>query len=173
MQNPPLFSKYLANPSIILTNNSFHFCSSLHFEILINNSYQPYIQLPNDTKYELLNYYIKNYDNYISKNILPLRPVGDAKFHWFSVSGECSHKDINKHRQTYVPKLNGIHIVGSPKCSYTRKAHDLLTKTNIPFTFNYQIEISDALKISGTRTIPAIYINGNYIGGYDELLQMR
>jgi glutaredoxin-related protein len=67
---------------------------------------------------------------------------------------------------------NGNFIIGSPVCSYTRKADELLRSKRIPFIRVYYPTISEALSLSKTETIPAVYIRGKYIGGFDNLTKM-
>jgi glutaredoxin len=150
--------------------------------ILMNGNYIPYVKLSPDTQHQALEYYNTNYETFISKNIYPLVPVSDAKFYWFSIRGDCSHKDIHKHRQfgnsgeisEGLGSMfgNGNFIIGSPVCSYTRKADELLRSKRIPFIRVYYPTISEALSLSKTETVPAVYIRGKYIGGFDNLTKM-
>jgi glutaredoxin 3 len=58
-------------------------------------------------------------------------------------------------------------------CPYCTKARDLLNKKNIPFTdirVDLQPELRDEMIAkSGRRTVPQIFINGQSIGGCDDL----
>lgn len=58
-------------------------------------------------------------------------------------------------------------------CPYCTKAKALLNRKNIPFT-DIRIDINPELRDeminkSGRRTVPQIFINGQAIGGCDEL----
>ena len=60
-------------------------------------------------------------------------------------------------------------IVGSDKCKYSLNAEKLLKYHGIPYTKKFYSSVREALNHSGTNTIPAVYINEKYIGGYDDL----
>jgi glutaredoxin 3 len=58
-------------------------------------------------------------------------------------------------------------------CPYCTKAKALLNRKNIPFT-DIRIDINPELREeminkSGRRTVPQIFINGQAIGGCDDL----
>jgi len=63
-------------------------------------------------------------------------------------------------------------IFGKPSCPYCDRAKQLLSKYNIEYTY---IDLSldeDRLKQfkeQGFRTVPIIYIDDKYIGGFNEL----
>lgn len=137
--------------------------------VLVAGKYVPYIGLHPKQQYEILEYYNKNYEGYIKNNTYPLIPTGDATFRWYQLHGDCSYKDIHKHRQTHKNGSSGVFIIGSPKCQWTRKADELLRSHGVPFTHDYRDTIRDAVHSSGTQTIPAIYVDGKYIGGYTDL----
>lgn len=152
--------------------------------ILYGNVMAPYISLDTKSKKEILQYYSKNYESYLARGILPIMPQRDAIFHYFSINGDCSHKDIQKslrsresasvdangrrNRVSTASRL-GIHIIGSEKCPYTINAEKLLSSRGTPFTKEYYDSIGEALQNTGTKTIPAIYNSGILIGGYDDL----
>lgn len=143
--------------------------------IFVQNQYVPYISIDTKFKKEILQYYSINYESYLAKGILPIMPQGDAVFHYFSISGDCSHKDIQKHLRFLKPTelravpQSQIHIIGSKKCPYTVKAEKLLRSSRTPFTKEYYGTIGEALQRSKTRTVPAIYMYGKLIGGYGDL----
>jgi glutaredoxin len=139
--------------------------------ILYGNVMAPYISLDTKSKKEILQYYSKNYESYLARGILPIMPQRDAIFHYFSINGDCSHKDIQKSLRNRVSTASrlGIHIIGSEKCPYTIKAEKLLRTRGTPFTKEYYASIGEALQNTGTKTIPAIYNSGILIGGYDDL----
>lgn len=64
-------------------------------------------------------------------------------------------------------------VYGKPSCGYCEKAKRLLSSKKIPHEY---VDISKdtllqfKLKSSGIRTVPAIYLDGEYIGGYTELV---
>ena len=58
-------------------------------------------------------------------------------------------------------------------CAYCYRAKVLLSKKNVRFT---EIDVSDRsdlrtwlVETSGQRTVPQIFVNGQSIGGFDEL----
>lgn len=65
-------------------------------------------------------------------------------------------------------------IVGAARCSYCLKARHALEDRDIPFTY-FAVDhpegtpLKDFLKACGLTTVPQIYINGQRLGGWDEL----
>lgn len=58
-------------------------------------------------------------------------------------------------------------------CPYCRMAKDLLTARNVTFE-EVRIDLDEnkrdeMIKLSNRRTVPQIFINGQSIGGYDDL----
>lgn len=65
-------------------------------------------------------------------------------------------------------------VVTQTHCEYCQKAKDLLSKRQIKFTvcsIDHQgaTELRRFLEGMRIRKVPAIFHNGNYVGGYDEL----
>ncbi len=62
-------------------------------------------------------------------------------------------------------------------CPYCTKAKELLNKKNVPFTeirVDLQPELRDEMIAkSGRRTVPQIFINGQAIGGCDDLYALE
>lgn len=62
-----------------------------------------------------------------------------------------------------------------PTCPYSLKAKALLTQHGIPYQ---EIDVSNTskrqelIKRTGHRTQPQIFMNGQFLGGYDELSQI-
>jgi glutaredoxin len=66
-----------------------------------------------------------------------------------------------------------IEIYGKDDCGYCTKAKQLLEESNIDFkyyTVGEDIDVGSlTARFSGVRTIPVVVVNGNWIGGYDDL----
>ena len=57
-------------------------------------------------------------------------------------------------------------------CPYCIRAKGLLNDANIPFeelVLNRDYKESTLRAVSGTSTVPQVFINGNYIGGSEDL----
>ena len=67
-----------------------------------------------------------------------------------------------------------IIVYSGPNCPYCVRAKQLLTKKGASFT-NYDVKADTAkfdemfAKSGGRKTIPQIFINGQHIGGCDDL----
>ncbi len=65
-------------------------------------------------------------------------------------------------------------IYSGPDCPYCVRAKQLLTKKGAPFT-EYNVRVDEQrreemlVRANGKRTIPQIFINGQHIGGCDDL----
>jgi glutaredoxin 3 len=74
--------------------------------------------------------------------------------------------------------MPAVTIYSGPSCPYCTKAKALLQKKNIVYEeFNVK-EDSEKLKemierSSGRKTIPQIFINGQHIGGCDDLYALN
>jgi len=70
-----------------------------------------------------------------------------------------------------------IKIYTSNWCSYCNAAKNLLNELNLEYEeINIEeknISRSDLQKLSGGYTIPQILINGEFIGGFNELQQLH
>lgn len=69
-------------------------------------------------------------------------------------------------------------IYSKPACGYCVRAKELMKREGIEFTEIAAVENRDQLiervtKDSGRAptTLPQIYVNGNYVGGYTELVE--
>lgn len=64
-------------------------------------------------------------------------------------------------------------IYSTGYCSYCARARDLLIKKNVSFTdirVDLDAELREEMIIkSGRHTVPQIFINGQHIGGCDDL----
>ena len=70
--------------------------------------------------------------------------------------------------------MKNVTVYMGPMCGYCDAAKRLLNKKNIPYKeINVALEedkIEEMIKKSnGKRTIPQIFIENYYVGGYDEL----
>lgn len=65
-------------------------------------------------------------------------------------------------------------VYSKPNCAYCLKAKNLLTLENIPYTesvIGEDITREDFMSLfPDQRSVPLIFVNGEKIGGYNELL---
>lgn len=65
-------------------------------------------------------------------------------------------------------------IWSTENCGYCRKAKELLAANNIPFEerlIGQQWSKEELLKeVPNARTVPQILLDGNYVGGYTDLV---
>jgi len=70
-----------------------------------------------------------------------------------------------------------VEIYTQPWCPYCARAVDLLARKKVTFREieapNGSPERNEAIRRSGRRTVPQIFINGTAIGGCDELLALE
>lgn len=75
--------------------------------------------------------------------------------------------------------IKGNIVFSKPSCPYCVKAKDLLKKVGVAFeekilgtdiTPDQLFEQFDSLSIPRPRSAPQIFLNGNYVGGYDQLV---
>lgn len=70
-----------------------------------------------------------------------------------------------------------ITIYTKVTCSYCHMAKDLLKKLNLPFT-EVSVDNNNELRQklqrdnNGYSTVPMIFINGKFIGGYSDLAKL-
>lgn len=73
------------------------------------------------------------------------------------------------------PPSVGFVVYGDDYCGFTSAARNLLANSNIPFTYNKFAGNRLARNTFATRfanghsTIPMIFYNGIFIGGYEQL----
>lgn len=63
-------------------------------------------------------------------------------------------------------------VYGREDCKYCRKAKKALELVKEPFEYvplEDKDVVREELRLQGFATIPAIFLNGEVIGGYDEL----
>lgn len=70
-----------------------------------------------------------------------------------------------------------IRIYGTPTCSYCVKAKAYLDSKSIPyqyFSIGEDVSKSEVLEIvpEGWKTVPIIFDNAKFLGGYDQLVQL-
>ena len=64
-------------------------------------------------------------------------------------------------------------VYGTKICLYCDKAENLLKTKDLPFEKIYIDEDDDAkdyIVIQGFKTVPQIWLDDNWIGGYDDLV---
>jgi glutaredoxin len=65
-------------------------------------------------------------------------------------------------------------IWSTENCGYCRKAKELLAANNIPFEerlIGQQWSKEELLQeVPNARTVPQIFLDGNYVGGYTDLV---
>ena len=68
-------------------------------------------------------------------------------------------------------------IYSTGYCPYCAKAKDLLNQKNVPFTeihVDIQPELrAEMIEKSGRHTVPQIFINGQHVGGCDDLYALE
>jgi glutaredoxin 3 len=69
-----------------------------------------------------------------------------------------------------------IEIFSTPQCGYCNQAKEILARRGIAYT---DLDISDAeqreellRRLPRTKAIPQIFVDGEHIGGYEDLLQL-
>lgn len=79
-------------------------------------------------------------------------------------------------KQPVKPKINVL-IYTIPTCPYCIKAKELLRNKNIPYK---DIDLSNnpslrkqLIEQTGQKTVPQIFINNKFIGGYTELSKLK
>ena len=72
--------------------------------------------------------------------------------------------------------MQKVTIYTTPYCPYCHAAKALLKKKGVPFE---EIDVQDAglrqqmmLRSNGRRTVPQVFINGQHIGGSDDLARL-
>lgn len=83
---------------------------------------------------------------------------------------------LNETLNEEIALIQGAEVYSKPNCPYCVKAKYLLTQRNIPFEEYDAVELRDKLvervrNETGQppRTVPQIWLDGKYIGGYDQL----
>lgn len=77
--------------------------------------------------------------------------------------------------------MNDVVIYTVDYCSYCKKAEMFLIEKNIPFKKiditsdeqEYRKKLGEYYDIQGRVTVPQIIINGQRIGGYDDLMKLN
>ncbi len=102
-------------------------------------------------------------DGVIEKMFIETEQPGDP----FGVSdADTMLKSLN----IEIPK--SVTIFTRPGCSFCSKAKALLTEKNVDFeelTLNHEFSIKTLKAISGGTVVPQIFVDGERIGGADEL----
>ena len=67
-------------------------------------------------------------------------------------------------------------VVGKPRCKYCTMAKDLLEEHNIPFVYkdvtkSANVMLQRWMDVEGLKTVPQVWLDGNHLGGYDDLLK--
>jgi len=62
-------------------------------------------------------------------------------------------------------------------CPYCTRAEQLLQRKGVREIEKIRVDLQPELRVAmmektGRRTVPQIYINGEYVGGYDELASL-
>ena len=74
--------------------------------------------------------------------------------------------------------LQNIIIYGKPGCSYCDRAKQFLSIRFLPYGYvditdptlpQYEKDVVNGVLATGYKTLPMIFINGKFIGGYTEL----
>jgi glutaredoxin-like protein len=78
-----------------------------------------------------------------------------------------------KYLKAEVPK--SVAIFTRPGCSFCAEAKDILKRNNVKFeehVLNKDYSIKTLVALSGKTTVPQVFINGERIGGADELKKL-
>lgn len=71
---------------------------------------------------------------------------------------------------------NQVVIYSRPQCSYCSAAVDFLDSKNLPFEViditNDEVTMNALSSKTGAYTVPYIFINEQYIGGYDDMVKL-
>jgi glutaredoxin len=70
----------------------------------------------------------------------------------------------------------GTYVVGHftyPKCPSCEQAKELLREHDIQYMFIQADKklFGKVMKVSKSTTVPQIFMNGEYVGGYDDLVE--
>lgn len=88
---------------------------------------------------------------------------------YYIYNEDIALKDIKEYN-------NQVVIYSKPKCSYCTKAINFLDSKNLPFNVIDITNDATAIKTleskTGAYTVPYIFINEEYIGGYDDMVQL-
>lgn len=73
--------------------------------------------------------------------------------------------------------MNNIKMYTSQFCPYCSNAENLLKSKGYDISEKIYVdkdpeELSKMIEMTGKRTVPQIYINDKYIGGFDELRKL-
>lgn len=77
-----------------------------------------------------------------------------------------------------MTKRHDIVIFGKPGCTYCTRAKSLLERLYVPYSYvditEPTLSVTDKEQVNGVlatgyKTLPMIFINGKFIGGYTEL----
>ncbi|ESO85238.1 hypothetical protein LOTGIDRAFT_235910 [Lottia gigantea] len=86
-------------------------------------------------------------------------------------------KDLNALIQNYI-KLNKVMVFSKSYCPFCTKVKDLFKSLNVEYK-SFELDKEEntddlqntLLQISGQKTVPNVYINGNHLGGCDSTLK--
>jgi len=131
-----------------------------------------------DQRKQFLEFYDKNTPPDPTKGPIFLAKI--PTFYFYTIKGECDHIDITKHLLSHKPnnvKSTNVKILvfGSNRCGWCSKTIKKLEKSNIPYTKKYYNSINEAIDKASKygkikiNSIPAIFVNGNYEGGYSSV----
>jgi glutaredoxin 3 len=71
---------------------------------------------------------------------------------------------------------NQVVIYSRPQCSYCSAAVEFLDSKNIPFEViditNDEVKINALVSETGSYTVPYIFINNQYVGGYNDMVKL-
>lgn len=154
----------------MLSDNFFKNCKWFNTsltpnEVKINGKYVKYISSTIDNK-KRLHFLKNNYNSIVLRN--------DVKFKYMNINGRCFTQDIKKFIRSFH-KINYIFVIGSDKCIYCRKTEEYLKKNNIDYKKKFYKTIEEAVNILSSEnisSIPAVFVNNKYIGGYTDLIQL-
>merc|ERR1712038_304791 len=80
------------------------------------------------------------------------------------------HDESKRTGNAPVPSLPNI-LIGKKKCKYCVGAKDLLATSGIDYV-EAPVHLFTHLIPAGAKTLPVIYLNKRFVGGYDSLCEL-
>ena len=98
---------------------------------------------------------------------IPIRKFNDLIFKAWSGGTKSTYYTKSSSEKVIAKVANQAHIITKEDCPYCSKAKNLFLKLGIKYT-EYKRE---DVKHFPWKTVPQIWLEGHYLGGYDDLLE--
>lgn len=98
---------------------------------------------------------------------IPIKKFNDLIFKAWSGGTKSTYYTKSSSEKVITKVANQAHIITKEDCPYCKKAKDLFVKLGIEYT-EYKRE---DVPYFPWKTVPQIWYQGHYIGGYDDLLE--